>query len=202
MPDHSQYDLFKSELVDNYGDEALTGIWEASSEIQGFLGELMGMRRDLLSNNDLIPSSLKQKVEHLPNSKKRKFQAETFDEDVHELVQESWDDLNTFDSAFKDYRDQTIDKWNSKVQVSTTNIKFKAISTTTINQINQVLQDKERLLKRCRLKRCDYKFICPNDQTSGEYDSELFDDVDFYQMLLKDFIDSRVGSGGGLFIVF
>ena len=63
---------------------------------------------------------------------------------------------------FKPFRQETIDKWNNKVQIAAglpLNKKFKAINQSVNTQIEQILNDKERLVKRTQLKRNDGKIL-------------------------------------------
>lgn len=58
--------------------------------------------------------------------------------------------------------------------------KFKSINTSTLSQIQHLLLDKERLVKRSQLDRqnCDAQV----------YDPEIYNDTDFYQVIRKSFI--------------
>ena len=53
----------------------------------------------------------------------------------------------------------------------------------------QVLSDKFRLLRRTQQKRSNEQRIGGNPESST--DPEIFDDDDFYQILLKDFIEQK-----------
>jgi protein AATF/BFR2 len=52
------------------------------------------------------------------------------------------------------------------------------------------LNDKERLVKRTQLVR--NKTLGFGFPTKEEYDENIFDDTDFYQQLLREFIDSKL----------
>jgi protein AATF/BFR2 len=123
-----------------------------------------------------------------------------FPDDIQE-IQERF--CKPLDSAFESFRDETIEKWNSKLQVSIpVQKKFKVINQSIVSQINTVLRDQARLISRTQLKRTDYQIIGKEEvsvQADGKVDSHLnnhdpliFDDGDFYQQLLKELIDSRV----------
>uniref|UniRef100_A0A1I7SNV7 TRAUB domain-containing protein n=2 Tax=Bursaphelenchus xylophilus TaxID=6326 RepID=A0A1I7SNV7_BURXY len=52
-----------------------------------------------------------------------------------------------------------------------------------------ILSDRARLIRRTQLKRVNADRIAgPSEQT---HDPEIFDDDDFYQTLLKEFIDQK-----------
>ncbi|KAJ3357512.1 Riboflavin synthase alpha chain [Entophlyctis luteolus] len=79
------------------------------------------------------------------------------DEDLEEV----WSKIHALDSAFNTgFRNLTIEKWSNKVTASNAatagngnSKKFTAINLSAMAQINTVLSDKERLLKRTRLVR-------------------------------------------------
>lgn len=117
--------------------------------------------------------------------------------------------------AFQDYRDSTIQRWNDKTQLSGGKVKgksFSAFDQSALTQINQILGDKERLIKRTQLKRSVYKVLgktavddkqgVTSEETISEgnpmnqdhlkdYDPEIFDDNDFYHQLLRELIEKK-----------
>ena len=81
---------------------------------------------------------------------------------------------------------------------------------TVLSQIQQILNDQERLIKRSQLKRSDYKIFgqenTPQDTKVEEeqnldahlsnYNTHIYDDDDFYQEMLKELIESRMVETG------
>lgn len=80
-----------------------------------------------------------------------------------------------------------------------------------MTQIENIMNDKDRLIRRTQLQRNDYKILGKKEQeeeaneheVSEEdgrkadrhlmtYDEEIFDDNDFYQQLLRELIDARM----------
>ena len=119
------------------------------------------------------------------------------------------DILEPLEKEFISYRNDTIEKWSSKVQLANgipLDKKFKVINQSIVSQLEQSKTDRERLVKRTQLKRSDYKILgktvtpvslnedlnSSKDSHLNEYDPEIFDDGDFYQQLLKEFIESRM----------
>ncbi|XP_039275244.1 protein AATF [Nilaparvata lugens] len=101
-------------------------------------------------------------------------------------------------------RNAAIQKWNEK----TLNVGargdsrdgFGAFANTTLKQIENLLSDKTRLIKRTQTKRSVYCPLDPNsaaaDNTDekkelAEFDEEIFDDDDFYHRLLRELINQR-----------
>ncbi|KAJ3098044.1 rRNA-processing protein bfr2 [Phlyctochytrium planicorne] len=127
--------------------------------------------------------------------------------------------LKPLDDAFLPFRTSTLDKWSAKILASTSSTKFKAIQQGVTTQIANVLKDRERLLTRTRVLRSggqrigilpkpttvdesgeteekeggEKKGKSKMDEELAKTDVEVFDDGDFYQMLLKELIESRMG---------
>lgn len=91
--------------------------------------------------------------------KKRKFT------DCSELLQEKFD-------SYIPYRNSVIQKWNDKTKVSTGKLaksNFSAFDRPTLSQIEYILKDKDRLIKRTQLKRSQYNIIGENkNQTDNQ----------------------------------
>ncbi len=119
------------------------------------------------------------------------------------------------------YRNSTIQLWNDKTRLASGAVaggggskSFSAFEqhTSTLKQIEFILSDRSRLVARTQTKRSDYRVLgkaLPATQdaeegaTAGggggdaELDPEIFDDDDFYHLLLKDLIDRKTGGAAG-----
>ena len=95
---------------------------------------------------------------------------------------------------------------------------FGSLELSTLKQIQHILSDTPRLVRRTQYKRTSYKVLgkaaeidkdesdeesnCTDDETSHsqdkkaheEYDSEIFDDDDFYHNLLRELIERKSGA--------
>ncbi|XP_015924137.1 protein AATF [Parasteatoda tepidariorum] len=113
----------------------------------------------------------------------------------------------------KAFRNSIIQKWDEKVRLSTgrmTQKSFNAFDNSAVKQIEQILQDRTRLIKRTQLKRSVYRVLgkpefselksnesnieditSKQDLLLKDYDPQIFDDDDFYRQLLKDIIQSK-----------
>ena len=83
-------------------------------------------------------------------------------DDDNDYTEYLWKDMKELYDHFLPYRAQTIDKWSNKVQIASgipLNKRFKAINQGTNTQIEQILHDKERLIKRTQLKRNSDKIL-------------------------------------------
>lgn len=110
--------------------------------------------------------------------------------------------------TFKQFRDSTIQKWNDKTRLATAaNIK-NAPTNTILQQIDYILSDREKLVRRTQLKRTEYDIVGykkaeENNQNGDanpvtksrkdddEYIPEIFDDSDFYHQLLRELIECK-----------
>ncbi|TPX30876.1 hypothetical protein SmJEL517_g05657 [Synchytrium microbalum] len=153
------------------------------------LGSLVALRRDLLADIDNVV---------LPDT--------TDATDIDSLHQT----ITGLDASFQQYRDATLDKWSSKIssaQLATTSGKaFKAINASASAQIKAVLADRDRVLKRTRLRRSGGDVLGKrkrNVNVAGDeksdaadaqdelYDVEIFDDGDFYQQQLRELVETH-----------
>ncbi|KAL7834451.1 hypothetical protein SRHO_G00286980 [Serrasalmus rhombeus] len=120
---------------------------------------------------------------------------------------------------FQPYRDATLQKWYDKTRLTMgkTNKGFGAFERNILTQVEQVLMDKERLLKRTQTRRSDYRVLgkpeptAPNTQSNTadpeasdlplkanthlkDLDEEIFDDDDFYHQLLRELIERKTSA--------
>ncbi|XP_053562797.1 protein AATF [Bombina bombina] len=120
---------------------------------------------------------------------------------------------------FKTYRNNTLQKWHDKTKLSGKIGKgFGAFDRSILTQIEQIMMDKERLLRRTQTKRSIYRVLGksePDSQSVQEFvpgetmeaqpeeksnlrlkdlDEEIFDDDDFYHQLLRELIERKTSS--------
>ncbi|KAJ2835797.1 rRNA-processing protein bfr2, partial [Coemansia sp. 'formosensis'] len=207
-----QYNLF-SELVEEtcLGD---TGAAEENNYLEGarqsvrlLLGSLVDLRRALVAQSPSVRQA-QQEAATAQTGSKRSANDALDDED--ELAA-TWDELEELRSELQPYRDESLEKWSNKVQISssvTATKKFKAVNQGIMHQIGQALAGKDRLIERTQLKRAEYKIIGKVEEKEGndeskhssaavdahlkDRDVEIFDDTDFYQQLLRELIESRM----------
>lgn len=99
--------------------------------------------------------------------------------------------INNIFTAYVPYRNSVIQKWNDKTRI--VGPKSSAPVFSVVNQIENILNDKQKLIQKTRLRRTDYN-IGKNTETAeknNEYDPEIFDDNDFYHQLLRAFIEIK-----------
>ncbi|KAH6579586.1 hypothetical protein BASA50_004988 [Batrachochytrium salamandrivorans] len=208
LPQHNVYAAYhnaaKQVTADSNVDSNVDAVKEASSELAVMLEDLITLRLELVSKNPTVHidgiNNISRKRKHLP--------ADSTDTT---WIKELWDDsLAPLDVGFVPFRDETIDKWNNKVQIANgipLHKKFKVVNQSIVSQIHQISQDRDRLIKRTRLIRTPLNILGKEEAPSqllptsaneelrdkhlSNFDAEIFDDGDYYQQLLKELIESR-----------
>ncbi|RLV86307.1 Protein BFR2 [Meyerozyma sp. JA9] len=148
--------------------------------------------RSKLSKHDQIST------EKVKNPKKRKL-----DEYVKASTKQ--------DAILAKYREVVLNKWSNKIQNSSgsralNDGKFKAINQSAEQQVANHLLDKERLIKRTKINRSQITPLgyeeepesdtnddaeIPKSKSRGEME-QIFDDGDFYRILLNDLVDKKI----------
>ncbi|KPJ04050.1 Protein AATF [Papilio xuthus] len=151
------------------------------------------------TDNEEIPSDTDEEPEKAPEKENKEDKIKTIKK---RKLEDYENELNTSHKTFKSFRDITIQKWNEKTRIAA-NIK-NAPSNTILQQINYILSDRNKLIRRTQLKRTEYDIIGykkteeneTNDnpvikdrKDNDEYIPEIFDDSDFYHQLLRELIE-------------
>ncbi|RDW85702.1 putative transcription factor aatf che-1 protein [Coleophoma crateriformis] len=105
-----------------------------------------------------------------------------------------WKRMKTSEVTSIDGRQSTLEKWSSKVKGTTALPLTKKLNQTVSQQtITTVLQEQlassEHLVKRTKMPRSCAPIQAKQKVTE---DPNIFDDADFYQMLLKELVDQRM----------
>ncbi len=116
------------------------------------------------------------------------------DFDITTPSSELWASMATHESAAIPQRHATLEKWSSKVRGATTLPLSKRLNNTAVQQtitdvLIEQLSNPERLIQRTNVPRS----CAPVQASKGVHESpEIFDDADFYQLLLKELVDQRM----------
>ncbi|KAJ1733444.1 rRNA-processing protein bfr2 [Coemansia sp. Benny D160-2] len=210
LPQCDDFDeLVGSRFEDEAEPEESNCLEEARQSIRLLLGSLVDLRKTLVDQNESVSNSQKA-----AKAGTKRLASELTGDEEDEVVA-TWNELEELRSGFKPYRNESLEKWSDKVQMSAnvSNIKkFKAVNQGIMHQLEQILAAKDRLVERTQLKRAEYKIIGKSEASSeaeGEesqkknssvavdahlkdIDMEIFDDTDFYQQLLRELIESRM----------
>lgn len=109
-----------------------------------------------------------------------------------------------FWKKFEPYRNSTIDKWYERTRLLSGKVGrgFASLEQSPVKQIEHILIDEERLLRRTQTKRTSYKILGSEVAADGEeqqpgapeVDPEIFDDDDFYHHLLREIIERKTSN--------
>ncbi|XP_038615669.1 protein AATF [Tachyglossus aculeatus] len=120
---------------------------------------------------------------------------------------------------FTSYRNRMLQKWHDKTKLASGKLGkgFGAFERPILTQIDHILMDKERLLRRTQTKRSLYRVLgkaepevqpipdsvpgqqeilpqAPANAHLKDLDEEIFDDDDFYHQLLRELIERKTSS--------
>lgn len=152
---------------------------------------------EIPSDSDIESNEPAKPVEKI-KSKKRKL--EDLSKEMHDRF-----------LSYCKYRNGVIQKWHDKTRLAV-GFKKNQPETSTISQIEFILGDKNRLIKRTQMKRSKYDIVGVKKDADSmdegedigkdrniqsladkgeEYCSEIFDDDDFYHQLLRELIEHK-----------
>ncbi|XP_061634059.1 protein AATF [Phyllopteryx taeniolatus] len=122
-------------------------------------------------------------------------------------------------AAFRPYRDATLRKWHDRTRLSSGKRgggDFGAFERDVVGQVEQILTDKERLVRRTQTRRSEYRVLGTGEEPdhadarnpseerldgptpargerAKDTDEDVFDDDDFYHQLLRELIERKTG---------
>jgi len=192
LPQYNVYQEFRT-----YNEDINKLYQDVINESSELLSKLILLQRDLTKQNMALPKLSPPQIE--------KKDSDFF-----------WTQLENNFQTFLPYCEQTIDKWNRKTQqasgqMALSDKKFKILNQSVVTQIQWLMKSPQDLIRKTQLKRLDYTILGKRKRSSAdrqldipeeedelatiegkkeEYDSEILDDIDFYQGLLREIIQS------------
>ncbi|KAK4044271.1 apoptosis antagonizing transcription factor-domain-containing protein [Parachaetomium inaequale] len=112
--------------------------------------------------------------------------------DLDTPSQTVWESMQMVEEAAHSHRRKVLDKWSERVKKSNAGLStrklVKSETQTLVSALDEQLLSSERLVKRARTPRS-----CAPAQAAKkvEEDAQIYDDADFYQLLLKELVDQR-----------
>jgi len=160
---------------------------QAEKSLHSLLDNIISLRTKIYNKEKITKDELKYKT-----GKKRSFS---------EFVEET----EKLDTILNKFRGNVLTKWSHKVQSASgatalNASKFKTINQSPAQQVDINLMDMDRLLKRTRMNRRNIKPLGHVEEEGEEKkidrslqeDENIFDDEDFYRVLLNDLIDKKI----------
>ncbi|XP_068271628.1 protein AATF [Nyctibius grandis] len=174
---------------------------------------LVDGRQSKTESDDEIPSSSDEEQVDKAQEKRRSLPKRKLKmEDYPDFIAKRYADFRT-------YRNNTLQKWHEKTMLASGKMGkgFGAFERSILTQIDHIMMDKERLLRRTQTKRSVYTVLGKQEQEPQpvpeslpensevlpqsdsnrhlkDIDEEIFDDDDFYHQLLREFIERKTTS--------
>ncbi|KFV17113.1 Protein AATF, partial [Tauraco erythrolophus] len=232
LPQPDTYPIFKKEGGQEFDNavencfKALEALLEVLVDLQDELlyqypgtRHLVDGKQSKTESDDEIPSSSDEEQVDKSQEKRRSLPKRKLKmEDYPEFIAKRYAD-------FRPYRNNVLQKWHEKTKLASGKMGkarlclcgFGAFERSILTQIDHILMDKERLLRRTQTKRSVYTVLGKKEQESHpvpealpensevlpqsdsnrhlkDIDEEIFDDDDFYHQLLREFIERKTTS--------
>lgn len=97
-------------------------------------------------------------------------------EDVENILQNNFEE-------YQSKRNEYISFWDDRTRLTNKKFKFSSFTSSVVKQVEQILSDKDRLLRRTQ--------VCRDPEATDLKPEEIFDDLDFYQRQLRQLVDSK-----------
>jgi protein AATF/BFR2 len=168
-------------VVDN--SEKVTEAYQAAEEAAVKLWNTIDSVR-----HTFLPESTRSKVGE--KRKREDITTETPSEAI-------WESMQAVEEVVHPHRRKVLDKWSERVKKSSAALSTRKLvnseSQTLVAALDEQLLGSERLIKKARTPRS-----CAPAQAAKkmEQDPEIYDDADFYQLLLKELVDQRSADTG------
>ncbi|TRY63985.1 hypothetical protein TCAL_03594 [Tigriopus californicus] len=194
-PQPSSWPLFQAAGDDQYRED----IHATQKCLDGVMDEILYLEDEIIQNNPNACQALKRPISQENNDDP------TSVEPKPKMSKQDRDLQVRFERLIP-MRNEVIEKWNDKTRLASGVVKSKSFAgfeTSTLKQIEHLLLDKPRLIKRTQVRRSAYQILgtSPDEShDSADIDKghpsnvEIFDDDDFYHQLLKEFIDRKASS--------
>uniref|UniRef100_A0A8C0FSF3 Apoptosis antagonizing transcription factor n=1 Tax=Bubo bubo TaxID=30461 RepID=A0A8C0FSF3_BUBBB len=226
LPQPDAYPIFRKEG----GQEFDNAVQNCCKAVETLLKVLVDLQDELLyqypgtrhlvdgkqsktESDDEIPSSSDEEQVDKAQEKRRSLPKRKLKmEDYPEFIAKRYADFRT-------YRNNILQKWHDKTKLASGKMGkgFGAFERSILTQIDHIMMDKERLLRRTQTKRSVYTVLGKQEQESNpvpeslpensevlpqsdsnrhlkDIDEEIFDDDDFYHQLLREFIERKTTS--------
>ncbi|KFP66468.1 Protein AATF, partial [Cariama cristata] len=232
LPQPDTYPIFRKEG----GQEFDNAVENCCKALEALLKVLVDLQDELLyqypgtrhlvdgkqsktESDDEIPSSSDEEQGDKAQEKRRSLPKRKLKmEDYPEFIAKRYADFRT-------YRNDVLQKWHDKTKLASGKMGkaslclcgFGAFERSVLTQIDHIMMDKERLLRRTQTKRSVYTVLGKQEQESHpvpeslpensevlpqsdsnrhlkDIDEEIFDDDDFYHQLLRELIERKTTS--------
>ncbi|KAG9136461.1 hypothetical protein Leryth_025195 [Lithospermum erythrorhizon] len=191
LPQEPIRSLFNSSS-DDIG-EAYSSLINSSKKT---LDSILELQEALLEKNPAIDQSMGV------NQMKHSINIETSEKTNEETDDEEWATISQMQSRMASFRDKSIDKWHRKTQVTSGAAaikgKLEAFNQNISGQVAAYMRDPTKMIKGMQQNRSAIALFGSisdppgnlNQAIKADGDPELLDDTEFYQHLLKEFLET------------
>lgn len=170
------------------------------SSLTTMLQEAVLLSEDLF---DLQQTMLAHDSISLPPRKRRRLSSDDSFQEYEAYICDATKAWSDVEHAYHQHTLQVLSKWSSKIQAVAPSVllpsnrnafsKNSDNSKTVVQLIDENLADTNKMLARTRIWRGKAERLGRVLENEGEqeHDSEIFDDTDLYQQLLRDVIDAE-----------
>ncbi|KAK1974520.1 apoptosis-antagonizing transcription factor [Colletotrichum cereale] len=136
----------------------------------------------------LLPAELAQQAAGAKR-KRGDYDASTSNEAI-------WEGIQDAEQRASKYRKKVLETWSAKTRSANVEVKSRNLvstQTSVVASLEDQLLNVDRLVKRTRTPRS-----CAPAQVARKVneDAEVYDDADFYQLLLKELVEQRTSDTG------
>ncbi|KAK0641197.1 apoptosis-antagonizing transcription factor [Cercophora newfieldiana] len=127
----------------------------------------------------------------LPDGKAKAGMKRKRDIESETSSQEIWESMEVIEKVAMAHRRKVLDKWSNRVRSATAAVSTRRLVDNANQTLLSVLDDQmlstDRLVKKARTPRS----CAPAQAAKKLEDKDIYDDADFYQLLLKELVDQR-----------
>lgn len=195
---------FKS--ANNVAKNTVSNMLNKFLTLQTLLLKQYGETKTLLLKGNKKEETKEESDEEIPSDTEEEKDESDEEEEKEESpkkkrkLSEFESDIKLQHEKYKNYRNNIIQKWNDKTRLTLG--KNNSNTNSVLQQIDYILNDKNKLTRRTQMKRSEYEILgkAKQEKSDGdkskednEYDTEIFDDTDFYHQLLRELIEVKSG---------
>ena len=129
------------------------------------------------------------------------------DDETTIATDQLWNELDSNFNKTLPFVEETIERWNGRTQLlgnlkqTSKKSKDTVFNATIVARVRSMMgneESKARIIEKTQVKRDTYRVLGrPAEDLHKERDADIFNDFDFYQVLLSDFLQTNELDGQG-----
>ena len=170
----------------------------AQKGLLALLSQLLRLQNALIAANPSVSDAKHDEDEKEKDETDETDEKEKEDEDEDEgSFQDLWREISGLQRSVEPHFLSVIDGWAQRTSLASskmTQSSFKSLHQSVGAQLAATLQNKEKLRDRTRTKRTAGDVVGASlnaERFNAHRSTEIFDDTDFYQHMLRDLVDGN-----------